>query len=300
MEKESIKFAFFGTGDFAVKILDILHQNNLIPELIITTPDKPKGRKMFLTPPPLKTWSLKHEALISKILQPEKLTRYSLPVTRYDLFIVADYGKIIPKEILDIPKYGALNIHPSLLPKFRGPSPIQSFILSGEKETGVAIILLDEKMDHGPILAQTYLDIQCPSSLGHSMSYKELEEKLAELGGELLIEIIPDWISGKIKPQGQNHKEATYTKKIRKNDGLINLEEPAENIERKIRALTPWPRVYTFINGKRLLILEAEIKDNKLKIIKIKPEGKNEMNFKDFLRGNKIKGLEKYLKTDPE
>jgi methionyl-tRNA formyltransferase len=274
MKKESIKFAFLGTGDFAVKILEILHQNNLIPGLIITTPDKPKGRKMLLTPPLVKIWAEKNNI--------KTIADYSLLIADcYDLFIIADYGKIIPKEILDISKHGALNIHPSLLPKFRGPSPIQSFILSGEKETGVAIILLDEEMDHGPIIAISSLKSQILN-----LYYKKLEEKLAELGGELLIKIIPDWISGKIKPQKQNHKEATYTKKIRKNDGLINLDEPAESIERKIRALTPWPGVYTFINGKRLLILEAEIKDNKLRIIKIKPEGKNEMDFEDFLRGN--------------
>ncbi len=286
MEKNP-KFVFLGTGDFAVKILDILCQNNFIPELIVTTPDKPKDRKMLLTPPPVKIWAEKNNI--------KTIADYSLLTIDYSLFIIADYGKIIPKEILDIPKHGTLNIHPSLLPKFRGPSPIQSFILSKKEETGVTIILLNEEMDHGPIIASEKLKVK-----NEKLYYKELEEKLAELGGELLIGILPDWLAGKIKPQEQNHKEATYTKKIRKNDGLINLDEPAESIERKIRALTPWPGVYTFINEKRLLILEAEIKDNKLKIIKIKPEGKNEMDFQDFLRGNKIKGLEKYLKTDPE
>jgi methionyl-tRNA formyltransferase len=284
MEKESIKFAFFGTGDFAVKILEILHQNNFVPELIVTTPDKPKERKMILTPPPVKIWAEKNNI--------KTITRYTLPVTRYDLFIVADYGKIIPKEILQIPKYGSLNIHPSLLPKFRGPSPIQSFILSEEEEIGVTIILMDEEVDHGPIVASEKLKVK-----SEKLYYKELGKKMAELGGELLSRILPDWLAGKIKPQEQNHSKATYTKKIRKNDGLINLDEPAENIERKVRAFTPWPSAYTFIQGKRLIISEVELKNGKLVISRVKPEGKNEMSFEDFLRGNKIKGLEKYLKT---
>lgn len=184
MKKESIKFVFFGTGDFAVKILDILYQNNFAPSLIVTATDKPKGRKMILTPSPVKIWAEKKNI--------KTITDYSLLSTLYSLFIVADYGKIIPKKILNIPKYGFLNVHPSLLPKFRGPSPIQSFILSGaptqgrgkKEETGTTIILLDEEMDHGPIVAQQNLDTKCP--LGHLVSkwtYKELEEKLAELGG---------------------------------------------------------------------------------------------------------------------
>lgn len=276
MKKENMNFVFFGTGDFAVKILDILYQNNFAPALIATTPDKPKGRKMILTSPPVKIWAQEHKI--------KTITDYALPVTRYVLFIVADYGKIIPKNILGIPEYGAINIHPSLLPKYRGPSPIQSFILSEEKETGVTIILLDEEMDHGPILAQRRLDIKCPSSLGH----KQLEEKLAELGGELLVKTIPNLIARKIKPIPQDHNKATYTKKITKKDGEINLNESPEIIERKIRAFTPWPGAYFFANDKRIIVTKAEIdKNGALKIKQIKPEGKKEMSFKDFLRGNR-------------
>jgi methionyl-tRNA formyltransferase len=217
-----------------------------------------------------------------KILQPEKLTRYALPVTRYALFIVADYGKIIPKEILDIPKYGTLNIHPSLLPKFRGPSPIQSFILSGEEETGVTIIKMTEKVDAGPIIAQQKFSI-----FNFQFSnYKDLKEKLAELGGELLIKIIPDWIEGKIKPQEQNYSQATFTKKITKKDGLIDLNENPQTIYKKFLAFTPWPSIYFFANDKRIIITDASFKKNKFIIKKIKPEGKNEMSFEDFLRGH--------------
>ncbi|MBI4691848.1 MAG: methionyl-tRNA formyltransferase [Candidatus Terrybacteria bacterium] len=280
MNKElRIKFVFFGTGDFAVKILEILYQNNFVPELIVTTPDKPKGRKMQLQPTPVKLWAQKNNIKTS--------TDYTCAPPSgahthcYDLFIVADYGKIIPKEILEIPKYGSLNVHPSLLPKFRGSSPIQSFILSGEEETGVTIILIDEEMDHGDIVAKS--EIRSTKS----ETYKELEEKLAEFGGKLLVEIIPQWIDGKIKPEEQDHSKATFTKKITKKDGLIDLNEPAEIIERKIRAFTPWPGAYFFANKKRIIIIEAKIENNHLIIKRIKPEGKNEMNFEDFLRGNR-------------
>jgi len=273
-----MKYVFWGTSEFSVKVLEILYQNKFVPELIITTPDKPKGRGLKLQSNPIKIWAQKNNI---KFIQPEKLTRYALPVTRYDLFIIAAYGKIIPKEILAIPKYGAFNVHPSLLPKFRGASPIQSFILSGEKETGVTIMLADEQIDHGPIIAISNLKSQISN-----LYYKELEEKLAELGGKLLVKTIPDFIAGKIKPVAQDHSKATFTKKITKKDGLIELNEPVEIIERKIRAFTPWPGAYTFVNDKRLIITKAELTDSGLKIERVKPEGKKEMNFKDYLRGN--------------
>lgn len=288
---QKTKFAFFGTGDFAVKILDILYQNDFIPELVITTTDKPKGRKLVLTPPPVKIWTQKKNI---KTITIEQCA--ALGAAHCDLFIVADYGKIIPKEVLDIPKYGALNIHPSLLPKYRGPSPIQSFILSGEKETGTSIILLDEELDHGPILTRQKLSVENLANLAvqpplggstAKLNYKQLEEKLAELGGELLVETINDWVSGEIKPIPQKHDEATYTKKITKKDGEIDLNGPAEIIERKIRAFTPWPGAYFFANGKRIIITDAELDEKeKLKIKRVKPEGKKEMDFADFLRGN--------------
>lgn len=277
-----MKFVFFGASEFSVKVLDILYQNSFVPELIITTSDKPKGRGLKLRPNPVKIWAQKNNIIYT--------TDYSRLTTDYSFFIIAAYGKIIPKEILDIPKYGTLNVHPSLLPKYRGPSPIQSFILNGEKETGVTIMLTDEQMDHGPILAQQELEIS-------NLTYKKLEEKLAELGGKLLIETIPKWLKAEIKPQEQDHSKATFTKKITKEDGLTDLKnEPAEIIERKIRAFTPWPGVYFFINGKRLIITKAELADSGLKIERVKPEGKNEMDFEDFLRG--YKGNPDYFVTN--
>lgn len=282
-----ISFVFFGTGDFAVKILEILCQNGFVPEIIVTAPDKPKSRKMILTPSPVKIFADKNNI---KFIQPEKLDSHQLSAVSHRLFIVADYGKIIPKEILDIPKHGSLNVHPSLLPKFRGPSPVQSFILSGENETGATIILMDEKMDHGPILAQQKLEVK-------NIYHKELKEKMAELGGNLLVEILPKWLEEKIKPQEQKHNEATFTKKITKQDGSLDLNEPPEIIERKIRAFTPWPGAYFFADKKRIIITKAETKDGKLIIKTVKPEGKREINFEDFLKGNKSTKLERYQET---
>lgn len=277
MDNKKIKFAFWGTGDFAVKILEILTNNDFIPGLIITAPDKPKGRKMIVTPPPIKEKFKNY-----KIIQPENLSPSLFTNLPFDLFIVAEYGKIIPKEILNIPQHGSINVHPSLLPKFRGPSPMQSFILSEEKETGVTLILMDEKMDHGPIIAVSNFKPQ------PNIKYEELEGKLAQLGGDLLAKTIPNWLNGGIKPKEQNHNVATFTKKISKNDGLIKLTDSPESIEKKLKALTPWPGIYFFTkSGKRIIITDAEIKENKLTIKKVKPEGKKEMMFSDFLKGNK-------------
>ena len=299
-------FAFFGTSELSVKILDKLIENGYVPSLVVTAPDKPKGRKMILTPPPVKIFAQKHNL---KIVQPERLAvkppNGDLTAKPFDLFIVASYGKIIPKSILDIPKLGTLNVHPSLLPKFRGPSPIQSFILNGEEKTGVTIMLMDEQVDHGKILTQRNLEVGLPSALGSLASKllnaKQLEEKLAELGGEMLVDVIPKWIKGEIKAKEQDHSQATFTKKINKEDGLVDLEKDnPEIIYRKFLAFQPWPGIYYFIekNGKplspktsasqgkfRVIITDMEIEDNRLKIKKVKPEGKKEMDYGDFLKG---------------
>src|SRR3989344_6086527 len=178
----NLNFAFFGTSEFAVKILGRLIESGYIPSLVVTTPDKPQGRKMIMTSPPVKVFAQKHNL---KIVQPERLAVKpplgGLTAKSFDLFIVASYGKIIPKSILDIPKFGTLNVHPSLLPKFRGPSPIQAFILSGEEKTGATIMLMDEQVDHGPILAQRKLEFSISNFQFPKPSAKQLEEKLAEL-----------------------------------------------------------------------------------------------------------------------
>lgn len=277
---EKIKIVFLGTPEFAVKPLEALIKNGYGIVGVITAPDKPKGRKMVLAPPPIKI--LAGQRNIPAWQPINLISNLRFPVSKPDLFVVAAYGKILPKEILEIPKFGTLNIHPSLLPRWRGPSPIQSAILAGDEKTGVTIMLVNEKMDEGPILARQELKY----SISNIQSLK-LQDELSELGAKLLIETLPKWINGEIKPQQQDNSKATYSKIIKKENGLINWNEPAEIIERKIRAFTPWPGAYAFINGKRIVITEAGLnKNNALAIKRVKPEGKKEMSYEDYLRGN--------------
>ena len=200
---------------------------------------------------------------------------------RPDLIIVAAYGQILPKEILDIPKYGCLNVHPSLLPKYRGPSPIQAAILNGDNEAGVTIINMTEKVDAGPIISNSKFKIQ-----NSKLTYKELHDELAKLGAKLLLKTIPEWIAGKIKPKTQDETKATYTKIIKKEDGRIDWKKPAEYIERQVRALNPWPGTYTFYKSKILKILKTEIINDKLIIKEVHLAGKKPMSFEDFFRGH--------------
>ncbi|HBB56515.1 TPA: methionyl-tRNA formyltransferase [Patescibacteria group bacterium] len=291
MNPANIKFVFFGTGDFGAKVLEKLIERDYAPTMVVTAPDRPKGRKLELTPPPVKNKIENLEYGIKskiKIIQPEKLIDLPLggeTVKPFDLFIVADYGKIIPRSILDIPKFGTLNAHPSLLPKFRGPSPIQSFILSEEKETGATIMLMDEEIDHGPILKNEKLKVK-----SEKLNAQQLEEKLAELSGQMLADVIPGWITGEIKPLKQDHNQATFTKKITKEDGLVDLQKDLpETIHRKFLAFQPWPGIYYFMekNNKkiRVIITDMELSANGEMIIKkIKPEGKKEMSYQDFLQ----------------
>lgn len=284
--KENIPYVFFGTPKFAVTILDRLRQEGFPPKLIITAPDKPQGRKLLLTPPPVKIWA---EQYGIETIQPENLDEKiigQLEKTNSDLFVVAAYGKILRKEILQIPKHGTLNAHPSLLPKYRGPSPIESSILSNDRDIGVSLILLDEKMDHGPIVAQKKVrpEIWPPKA-------SLLEERLAIASAELLVENIVPWIRNKIKAKEQEHKQATYTKKIEKEDGLLDLKADAYINLLKIRAYNKWPRAYFFADEKakkrRVIITEATIKEEKLIPVRVIPEGKPEMNYSEYLRGQK-------------
>ena len=278
MKKENLKIIFIGTSQFAAIILDKLCQANLKPVLVITAPDKPVGRKQIITPPPAKLTAEKYDIPIS---QPKVISNFQFPISKPDLIVVAAYGQIIPKEILKIPRYGCLNVHPSLLPKYRGPSPIQAAILNGDKETGVTIIKMTEKVDAGPIIANIKYQIS-----NIKINYETLHNKLAELGTDLLIKTIPLWIKGKIKEKLQDESKASYTKILTKEDGLINWRDPIEKIERQIRAFNPWPGAYTIYRGKMLKILEADIVNNQLILKKVQLEGKKPMRFEDFLRGH--------------
>lgn len=281
------RIVFFGTPHIAVGALEQLHVSGLTPYLVVTNPDRPQGRKMVLTSPPAKVWADNNHI---PVLQPESLKNSdvieTLQQTNADLFVVVAYGNIIPEAILAIPKHGTLNLHPSLLSKLRGASPIRSAILENMRETGVTIMLLDEEMDHGPILAQR--EISIPEEKW-PMRGQELDSLLAEAGAVLLAETVPKWLDGTIKPREQNHETATYCKKITKEMGEINLEDdPYQNLL-KIRAFDGWPGTYFFMerSGKkmRIKIVDAELaEDGTLKILRVIPEGKKEIAYTEFMK----------------
>ena len=282
-----MKFIFFGTPEFAAIILEKLIQAELMPEAVICNPDKPTGRKQIITPPPVKVLAQKYGLTIYQPKDKNELLEI-IKKLQPDLAIVAAFGMLFPKEILAVPKYGFINIHPSLLPKYRGPTPIQNAILNGDEKTGVSLFLIDEEMDHGPILAKRELEF--PIS---NFQFPILSQKLAELGADLLIETLPKYINGEIKPQAQDESQATYTKKFSTQDAYIepkDLEiaqekggDKAIEIERKIRALNPEPGTFTLSLSKgglkRTKLLEAKIIDEKLKITKIQVEGKKPQNI---------------------
>lgn len=236
-QEKDLKIIFWGTPEFALPVFGALIKNGYNVVAAVTNPDEPVGRKQILTPPAVKALAQKHKI---PVFQPVKFDQelFKKEIPEADLYIVAAFGKIIPKEILEIPKWGALNIHPSLLPRWRGPSPIQYTILHGDKEAGVTIMKMDERMDHGPIVAQRRLEIR-------KWTFRELHDDLAKLGAELLIETLPGWLASEIRPEPQDDAKATYSKILKKDDGRINWSRPAEEIERAVRALNPWPGTWT-------------------------------------------------------
>ena len=283
-----LKYAFFGTPDIAVIVLDILEKSGMLPAVIVTNPDAPQGRKMVLTPPPVKVWAQRHRI---PVLQPQSL-RTDNTVLEYlrthgiELSVVVAYGKLIPESILKTPKYQTLNLHPSLLPKLRGASPIRSAILSDMRGTGVTIMLLDAELDHGPILAQEQATIDTAS---WPLRGREFDTLLAEKGGALLAKTIPSWIEGSIVPEEQNHTGATFCEKITKEMGEIDLHSDSYTNLLKIRAFDGWPGTYFFIekNGKRVRvkIVDAELgADGLLNITRVIPEGRNETAYEDFIK----------------
>lgn len=248
-----MRFLFFGTYPLADAVLAELATANLVPERVYASAE----------------------------LTPEFIAE--LQSEAWDVFVVASFGKILPKAFLEIPRRGVVNMHPSLLPRLRGPSPIRSAILNNERETGVSIMLLNEKMDQGPLIAQKKITIDEWPPYG-----KALDDRLAHEGGKLLAEMLPLWVREEIEPQEQNHDLATYCQVFIKEDGLIDLsDDPYANLL-KIRAYDGWPGTYTFFEraGKRIRvqILDAEIINGKLQIMRVKPEGKKDMAYEEFLR----------------
>ncbi|KKS79948.1 MAG: Methionyl-tRNA formyltransferase [Candidatus Woesebacteria bacterium GW2011_GWC1_43_10b] len=204
-----------------------------------------------------------------------------------DLGVLAAYGKIIPKDVILNTKYGIFNIHPSLLPKYKGASPVQAAITNGEQTTGVTIIKMDEKLDHGPILSSFREDINPDDTTG------SLRERLFQRSAQFVVDLIPNYLSGKIKPKKQDHAKATLTKILKREDGFIDAERftsEARKVERLIRAMQPWPGAWTYVNlgqnlKKRLKILQAHLENGKLLLDKVQLEGKTPVSFEEFKRG---------------
>ena len=263
-----MKVIFFGTPSFVIPVLESLVSSFEVIG-VVTAPDSIQGRKKILTPSPVKQFALEQNI---PVLQP-----HELKTEEADLYVVAPYGKIIPQSILDIPKNGALNIHPSLLPKYRGPSPIQTALLHGNEKTGVSIIKMDAKMDHGPIVSQW------ETAISPNDTFESLHNSLFQDVADRLPAIISDFINGKITPIEQDEAGVSFCKMITRESGYFDSTNPPspEELDKMIRAYYPWPTAWT----------KVRIKNNEERIMKllqgkrVQMEGKNVMEMKDFLNG---------------
>jgi len=235
-----LRTVFMGTSDFAAKILEGMLEQKYNVVAVYTKPDKPIGRKQEILEGPVKKLAQKNKI---EVLQPTRFNEDAiceLKKLKPDMIVVAAYGKILPKEILSIPGFGCINVHGSLLPKFRGPSPIQNVLFVGGKETGITIMLMDEGMDTGDIISQKSLQIEPDETAD------VLFKKLSILGKALLLETLPLWVERKIEAKPQNNSEATLCQLIEREDGRIFWNEEAQAIYDKYRALYPWPGIFTY------------------------------------------------------
>lgn len=304
MKKQNPKLVFLGTADFAVPIFKALCGNGWAPALVITQPDQPVGRRQTRQSPPLKP-----AADLARIPVRQPATNRELHAIiaeeKPDLCVLVAYGTLIKKETLAIPAKGFINIHPSLLPLYRGPSPIQSAILNGDKFSGVSIMLLDDQMDHGPILAQEKLPVLPTDTM------PTLQDRLAVLAADLLVRTLPAYVADKLKAQPQDDQAATYSRIITREDGQLNWQDSAVQIDRQFRAYFPWPAVFTLWAGKRLKIANLSVLEgisgaglrpgavflanNKtlavqcgqgvISLNRVQLEGKKEMSALEFLKG---------------
>lgn len=310
--RQLIKIIFAGTPDFAVPGFRALLKDKDFKILaVITQPDKPVGRKQILTPSTVKTEAQKNNILF---WQPDKISdiKEKIRQANPDLAVLIAYGQIIPKEILDIPRFGWVNVHGSLLPRWRGAACVQAPILANDKKTGVTIIKIEKGLDTGPILKQTEMKIE-PEETAET-----LHDKLAKLGAEILPGIIKEYADGKIKLKPQDNEKASYAPTLKKEDGKINWQKKAEEIERMTRALNPWPGTWTNWQSRKTAAKAGQVKiisvspaplkinsykigqiflhnnqlaiqcgENALIIKKLQLEGKKETTAEEFLRGYK-------------
>ncbi len=296
------KIVFFGTSEFSASILETLRKSFEVV-LVVTAPDKPVGRKQQIQQSPVSEYASKQGM---KVIKPESLKNgeiaQQIEQVSADLFLVVAYGKIIPQQLLDLPAKGAINIHGSLLPELRGASPIQGALLAGKSQSGITIMLMDDKMDHGPILKQAPVIIEADDR------FPELEKKLLDAANNILNQTIQDFLAGVLIPQAQVESDATFTKIISKNDGQIDWASDAENIYNQFRAYYVWPNIWTKWDNQLLKItdcapaktfdknpgtvLESEgkifiqAKDSSLELRAVQIEGKSAMPINDFVRGH--------------
>lgn len=301
-----MKIIFMGTPEFAVPSLNALIESGEEVVAVITQPDKPKGRGLEILPPPTKILAEKHSI---PVLQPAKIKteEFFNEIKKFnpDLICVAAYGKILPKNLLDLPPYGCINVHASLLPKYRGAAPINWAIIRGEKVTGITTMKMDEGMDTGDMLLKEEVPIDDEDTGG------TLSEKLSEIGARLLIETIRLLKEGKLNPIPQDHSQATYAPMLKKEDGKIDWGKPAEEIRNLIRGALPWPGAYTSLQGKILKIYKACLAEGEgkpgeviksqsgilriatgssaLDLLEIQIEGGKKLEAEAFLRGRRIK-----------
>jgi len=302
-----MRIIFFGTGTFAALILrDIVQQKDWSVELVVTEPARAAGRGSGLRPSEVnKVASEKKLPLLAPQTLKDHEVYEAIISQGAEVMVVTDYGNIIPPTIFGYPPFGTINVHPSLLPKLRGPSPIQYALVQGLDETGVSLIIIDEKVDHGPLLSQEKLKI-APGD-----TYLTLEKKLADLGSKLLLRDVPLYLKRSLKPKTQNHQEATFTRKIEKEQGRVNWALSAQEIYNLWRAFLRWPGIFTFGGGKRLNLIKISLvsppsQENSrepgllfvassellvqcgegvIRIDQIQPEGKTVLAANEFING---------------
>ena len=307
-----MRVVFMGTPEFSVPSLEHLVLNQYQVVVVYTQPDKPSGRGRSLVSPPLKRAA---ETLNLPVVQSARLKEVEVVAQlagfHPDVIVVAAFGQILPQSILDIPAYGCINIHPSLLPKYRGASPVAAAILAGDEFTGVSIMLMDRGLDSGPILARAQIPISAQDTTG------SLTAKLSLVAAQLLQEVLVHWLRGELTPQPQNETEVTFSSLISKEEGEIDWHLPAIDIWRRVRAFQPWPECYTKWQGKQLKIIEAvplaeegtheagrvvapspiaerseaafgvHTGDGILGVLKVQLEGKRAVSGAEFLRGQR-------------
>ncbi|ATO29203.1 methionyl-tRNA formyltransferase [Bacillus atrophaeus] len=302
------RIVFMGTPDFSVPVLRTLIDEGYEVVGVVTQPDRPKGRKKVMTPPPVKEEALRHGITV---LQPEKVKQdeeiEKVLALKPDLIVTAAFGQILPKKLLDSPKYGCINVHASLLPELRGGAPIHYSILQGKKKTGVTIMYMVEKLDAGDMLSKIEVDIEEKDNVG------TLHDKLSKAGAELLSQTVPDVIKGNVTPIQQDEGKATYAPNIKREQELIDWSRSGEDLYNQVRGLNPWPVAYTTLNGQNLKIWSAKktpaqkkaepgtviaVEENgivvatgnetALLVTELQPAGKKRMKGEDFVRGANV------------